>query len=79
MPSTDFISDMHTNGSKVGGVPLKFYLRNGSRAVDTFCYRHKDKENKFGHFTIAIINLAAIFMIFADSLFLSATLKNGQI
>ena len=79
MPSTDFISDMHTSGSKAGGTRLKFYLRNSSRAADTFCYRHKDKEAKFGYFTAAIVNLAAIFMIFADSLFLSATLKNGQI
>ena len=75
MPSTDFISDMHTSGSKAGDARLKFYLHNGSYAVDTFCYRHKDKEAKFGHFTVTIINLATIFMIFAYILF-SAALKN---
>nr|WP_315019084.1 hypothetical protein [uncultured Campylobacter sp.] len=56
MPSTDFISDMHTSGSKAGDARLKFYLCNGSRAVDTFCCSHKDKEAKFGYFTATIVN-----------------------
>ncbi|WP_295143107.1 hypothetical protein [uncultured Campylobacter sp.] len=63
------------SGSKAGCAWLKFYLRNSSCAVDTFYYRHKDKEAKFGHFTAAIVNLAKVFMICADSL-LFVTLKN---
>jgi hypothetical protein len=54
-------------------------LRNSSCAVGTFCCSHKDKEAKFRYFTAAIVILAAIFMIFADSLFLSTTLKNEKI
>jgi hypothetical protein len=64
------------SSSKAGGARLKFYLHNSSRAVDTFCCSHKDKEAKFGYFTATTVNLAKIFMVCADNLFLSATLKN---
>ena len=59
----------HTSGSKAGGARLKFYLRNSSCAVGTFCYRHKDKEAKFGYFTATTVNLAKIFMVYTDNLF----------
>ena len=69
MSSTDFIGYTRTSGSKAEGARPKFYLRNDTRAVDTFCYRHKDKEDKFGYFTATIVNLATIFMICTDNLF----------
>jgi hypothetical protein len=68
-PSTDFTGDTHTSGSKAGYARLKFYLRNSSCAVGTFCYCHKDKEAKFGYFTATIANLAAVFMVCTDNLF----------
>ena len=68
-PSTDFTGDTHTSGSKAECARLKFYLRNSPRAVGTFCYRHKDKEAKFGYFTATTVNLAKIFMVYTDNLF----------